>query len=69
MQMDADEALSFITFLFEKDEEDKLFLRWMHGPQFSYSFDEFKAQLMPQEIKPDEEILDEVFEIIRKAGR
>ena len=42
MGMEPDEALSFIDFLFEKDAEDKIYLRWIVGPQFSYSLDEFK---------------------------
>ena len=68
MNMEPDEALSFIDFLFEKDAEDKIYLRWIVGPQFSFSLDEFKERLIPSPVRPDDEILEEVYGIIEKMG-
>ena len=66
--MDPEEALAFIRFLQEEDTEDKLFQRWCAGPQFEISFEEFKNKLKPVPIIPDEEILDDVFDIIKSIG-
>ena len=30
----------------EKEQEDKLFMRWVNGYQFKISFDEFKSELL-----------------------
>lgn len=58
------EALSLIQFACEKQEEELLFSRWVNGPQFQMSFDEFKQKLKPPQFKKDEEILDEVKQIL-----
>lgn len=68
MKMEPDEAFSFIDFLFEKDAEDKIFMRWIIGPQFSCSLDEFKKRLIPSPVRSDDEILEEVYGIIEKMG-
>lgn len=68
MKMEPEEALSFIDFLFEKDAEDKIYLRWIVGPQFSFSLDEFKKGLIPSTVRSDDEILEEVYGIIEKMG-
>ena len=66
--MEPEEALAFIHFLKEEDIEEKLFQRWCAGPQFEISFEEFKNKLKPVPIVPDEEILDDVYDIIRSIG-
>lgn len=68
MKMEPDEAFSFIDFLFEKDAEDKIYLRWILGPQYSYSFNDFKERLIPSPVRSDDEILEEVYGIIEKMG-
>ena len=36
-----------MTFAMEKEEEDKLFSRWVGLAQYEVSFEEFKQQLKP----------------------
>ncbi len=61
-------ALEYINHRLEKAAEDRLYQRWIAGPQFSIGFDEFKTELMPKRSRPDEEILDEVLAKFKKAG-
>jgi len=49
-----------------------LFQRWISGPQFQISYDEFVEQLKPKPLRDDAEILNEVRAILayqRKGGR
>lgn len=63
--LEINEALSHIDFLFEKQEEELIFQRWINGPQFYMSLEAFKEKLQPIELRDEEEILDEVYEIIK----
>ena len=36
-----------MAFAFEKEEDDKLFARWVGLAQYDVSFEEFKRRLMP----------------------
>lgn len=64
MTLDVDEALSLIEYAFERQEEELLFMRWIHDLQFQMGFDEFKAKLKPPPLKSDEEILSDVKDIL-----
>ena len=66
--MDMDEAIGFIRFLYKKRNDDLIFQRWIAGPQYQMSLDEFKRQLRPQRVRDDEEILEEVYAAFSKAG-
>lgn len=60
--MPVDDGISLLAFAFDKEEEDKLFARWVGFAQYEVSFDEFKRKLKP--VKVDEkatiEQLDEL---------
>lgn len=70
--MSLSELVDFIRFAFKKNEEELLFQRWISGPQFQISYDEFVEQLTPKPLRDDAEILNEVRAILaypRKGGR
>lgn len=60
--MPVDDGISLLAFAFDKEDEDKLFARWVGFAQYEVSFDEFKRKLKP--VKVDEkatiEQLDEL---------
>lgn len=64
MEMPAEEGISLLTFALEKEEEDKLFSRWIGFAQYEVSFEEFKQKLKP--VKVDEkktfDMLDELMD-------
>lgn len=66
--MEMDEAIGFIRFLAKKRNDDLIFQRWIAGPQYEMSLEEFKHRLRPQRVRSDEEILDEVYAAFEKAG-
>lgn len=57
-----------MDYLRRQRNEEKIFLRWIAGPQYEMSLDEFKQKLTPLRIRSDEEILDEVYAVFEKAG-
>ena len=63
-EMPVDDGISLLTFAFDKEDEDKLYARWVGFAQYEVSFEEFKRKLMP--VKVDEkktlEKLDELME-------
>lgn len=64
LELDADEGTALLLFGFEQEEDRLLFQRWVAGPQFSVSFEEFKAALRPKPQKPDKEVLADVEQIV-----
>lgn len=58
--MEPEEALSFISYVIEKREDELLFQRWIGGLQYEMSFTEFKQRLKPKPIKDESEILADV---------
>lgn len=48
-----DLGISLLAFAFEKEDEEKLYARWVGFAQYEVSFEEFKRKLMP--VKVDEE--------------
>lgn len=66
--MEIDEAVKYIEFLTDKELDEKLYLRWIAGPQYQMSFLEFREALMPKKIESEEVILEEVYNIIENFG-
>ena len=68
--MELSEALSFLSFVQEKQIDEIIWQRWLYHQQISYA--EFKEQIMPRKVKSEEVILKEVKEILesfRKGGK
>ena len=66
--MEIGEAVKYIEFLTNKELDEKLYLRWIAGPQYQMSFLEFKEALMPKKNESEEVILEEVYNIIENFG-
>ena len=45
--MPIDDGISLLAFAFEKEEDDKLYSRWVGLAQYEFSFEEFKKNLKP----------------------
>ena len=58
------DGVSLLLYAFDKEDEDKLFTRWVSGPQFQYGFEEFKELLKPVRVneKKTLEDLDDLME-------
>lgn len=65
--MPADDGLSFILFAFKQEEDSLIYQRWIVGGQFSMSFDDFKAQLIPHTPKTDKAIMQDVEKILKSV--
>lgn len=66
--MELMEAVGFIQYMHSQRVEEKIFQRWIAGPQYEMSLDEFKSKLTPARARSDEEILEELYEQYEKAG-
>lgn len=64
LEMPASDGAQLLEYGFQQELDSKLFARWVAGPQFSLSFDEFKRQLMPPKFKRDEDVLDDTRKIM-----
>lgn len=64
LEMDAEEGMALLQNAAEREQELMLFARWVAGPQYSVSFDEFKAQLSRPPEKPAAAILEDVGNIM-----
>ena len=65
--MTADEAICLLSFGFEREEDDKIFARWL-PLQDVISFDDFKESLIRRTVlKSNREIMKDVNEIIMAA--
>ena len=69
LSLEIGEGLDLIELAYKKTQDDLLFQRWLHGPQFEMSLDEFKHSLMPQVEKKTEDILETVEAIIKRDGK
>ena len=47
-----------MTFAFEKEDDDKLFSRWIGYAQYEVSFDEFKRKLKPARVNEKKTLED-----------
>lgn len=61
---DLEDAISLIDYAFRQQDEERMFLRWVVGPQYEMSFDDFKNRLVPSKPKSEKEILENVYGII-----
>ena len=65
-EMPIDDGISLLAFALEKEDEDKLFARWVGFAQYEIGFDEFKRRLMP--VKVDEKkTLERIDELMEKT--
>ena len=66
MGMPVEDGISILAYGFEKEEEDRLFARWIGIAQYDVSFEEFKRRLEP--VKVDEkETLKEIDDIMERT--
>lgn len=62
--MEADESVPLLTFAFEREDDDRIFARWL-PLQDVISFDDFKASLIRKTaLKSKREIMADVNKII-----
>ena len=62
-----EDGISLLVFAFDKEDEDKLFDRWVNAAQYEVSFEEFKRQLQP--VKVDEkQTLDKIDELMAETA-
>ena len=66
--MPLDLGIEYIYHRIEKAQDDMIYARWIAGPQYQISFNEFKEQLKPKRQRTDEQILKEVYSKFEKAG-
>lgn len=64
LSMDAETGIQLLEYALQQEEDDKIFSRWIHGAQYTMSFDAFKASLTPRKEKPTEEVLEDVGNIL-----
>lgn len=62
--MDAEEGVALLRYALEREEDELIFRRWVQGPQYTMSFDAFKASLAKPKDKPSEVILEDVETIL-----
>lgn len=63
------DGFRLIEYGLQKDEDDKLYLRWVGAAQYQMSFDEFKRQLKNPEpkFKDEDELFDDLEKIMNSA--
>lgn len=73
--MPAEDGLPLLIHALEQEENDRIFSRWVCGPQYQVSFDEFKKSLTKKitvqstkEILRDVENIMEAFETERRLA-
>ena len=59
--MKPEDLKDLLEYLDEHQWDERLYLRWVVGPQFEVSFEEFKRKLTPVKVRSDEEIMAEVY--------
>lgn len=66
--MDANAGVALLEFAFEREEDEKLFERWVQREQYSISFTAYKEELKKAQkqmsVKSTKEILDDVENIL-----
>lgn len=68
--MGVEEACDYLLFLYERESDKLLYERWIAGPQYSKSFEDFKHELKPITIRDDEDIINEVMDFLElREGR
>lgn len=64
--MPIDDGISLLAFGFEKEDDDKLFARWVGFAQYEVSFDDFKRKLKPARVD-EEKTLERIDELMAKT--
>lgn len=62
--MPADEGARFLLFVMSREEDERIFQRWLMF-QNEMSFDDFKEQLKPKRMKSEKEVLKDVESILK----
>ena len=64
MELPADDGVRLLSFAFDKEQDDRLFQRWIGQAQYQMGFDEFKQSLIPVRIDTQKTLkeLDELME-------
>jgi hypothetical protein len=64
MELPANDGVQLLSYALNKEQDDRLFMRWIGQAQYQMSFDEFKQSLIPVRIdtKKTMEQLDELME-------
>lgn len=62
--MPADEGARFLLFVMRREEDERIFQRWLMF-QTEISFDDFKEQLKPKRMKSEKEVLKDVESILK----
>ena len=66
-EMSIQDGISLLAFAFEKEEEDKLYARWIGFAQYDVSFDEFKRKLMPVSVN-EKDTLEKIDELMNRTN-
>lgn len=53
-----------MLYALKAEEEEKLFQRWIAGPQMFVGFEEFKRQLRPPEFKREKDVIADAEKIM-----
>lgn len=64
--MPIDDGISLLAFGLEKEDDDKLFARWVGFAQYEVSFDDFKRKLKPVRVD-EEKTLERIDELMAKT--
>lgn len=56
--MPIEDGISLLEYAFEKEDEDRLYARWVGLAQYEISFDDFKRQLKPVKVDAEKTIAD-----------
>ena len=65
--MPVEMGISLFTYALEKEEEDRLFARWVGLAQYEVSFEEFKQRLKPVVVN-EKETLSKLDELMTKTN-
>lgn len=64
MKLPASDGIGLILYALDKENDEKLFQRWIESAQYEMSFEEFKQRLKPAQFKSDEEVFADVENIL-----
>lgn len=67
MVIPADDGIALLTYAFEKEEDEKLYSRWIGFAQYEVSFEEFKQKLKPAKVD-EKKTLKDIDELMSKTA-
>ena len=65
--MPVDDGISLLTYAFEKEDEDKIFARWVGFAQYEVGFEEFKRRLTPAKVD-EKKTIERIDELMEKTA-